>query len=150
MAGGNDIWSHRLDDSEREEKKGKSYCQFAAIIGNHSKGSSLTKDDFYTMTLKDSDGNKGIRNKNVRKDDYIVYEFDTDMERDNFLNYCKTFFARFCLSIFKNSQNNHYGEMSLIPWLDFTQSWDDAKLFKHFNIDKKTQEYIYNFLPDLS
>ena len=40
------------------------------------------------------------------------------------------------------------GEMEIIPWMDFTQSWDDEKLFKYFDIDQKTQNYIREFLPD--
>jgi hypothetical protein len=52
------------------------------------------------------------------------------------------------LAILKNGKNAAVGEMDLIPWLDFTQSWDDEKLFAHFNIDQVTQDYIRAFLPD--
>lgn len=145
-ANGNNVWNKRIE--KREEQENEHYCQFAAIIGNHNKKDDLIQDDFYTLVMKDGENNKGIRNKIVRKDGYIVYKFDTENELNNFLQYCKTYFVRFCLSICKNTQSMHYGEMSLIPWLDFTQEWTDEKLFKNFNIDKRTQEYIYNFLPD--
>ena len=127
----------------------KYYCQLAGIIGHSSKTNGIMcKDDFYTMVMKDSDRNKGIRNTKVRKDGFLAWEFNTEPELENFISYLKTDFARFCLAIYKNAQNNHYGEMSLITWLDFNEEWDDAKLYKHFNIDQKTQDYITNFLPD--
>jgi site-specific DNA-methyltransferase (adenine-specific) len=95
-----------------------------------------------------NDGNKGIRNLNVRKDAWLVWEFDTEQECDNYINYLRTDFARFLLSVLKNTQNNHYGEMDLIPWLDFTEEWDDDKLFKKFNVSQELQDYIKDFLPD--
>ena len=38
--------------------------------------------------------------------------------------------------------------MDLIPWLDFTEEWDDDKLFKKFDISQELQDYIRDFLPD--
>ena len=144
-----EVWSKRINSDTRDIDDSKFYIQLAAIIGNHSKNpDSLLKDDFYTMVMKDSEKNKGIRNLNVRKDGFIVFEFNTESEQINFINYLKTDFARFCLSIVKNTQNIHYGEMELIPWLDFTEEWDDDKLFSKFDISQELQDYIRDFLPD--
>lgn len=141
------IWDKRYHS--RIEKKDKFYCQLAAISGNWTKEKSkITKDNFYTMIMKNSDGNKGVRMKDKRDDRWLVWEFDTENERDNFINYLKTDFARFLLSIYKVSGDVGYGIMSLIPWLDLTESWNDEKLYKHFEIDNETQEYIKEFLPD--
>jgi hypothetical protein len=93
----------------------------------------------------ESASNKGIRNLESRAG---FYEFDSANEVDNFLGYCKTDFARFCLALLKNKSDLYCGEMILIPWLDFTKSWDDEKLFSFFGIDQKTQDYIRAFLPD--
>jgi hypothetical protein len=129
----------------------KYYCQLAAIIvhwcNNHEK---MFKDDFYTMVMKDSEENKGIRQPKLDRpgNPTPTFMFATKEEVDNFINYLKTDFARFCLSIYKNSQHLSLGEMSLIPYLDFTQEWDDEKLFKYFNVNKQTQNYIKEFLPD--
>ena len=141
-----------LDHNVFEIEEGKHYVQLAAIRGTPYRGNDcdaeILLDDFYTMVMKDSEGNKGIRNSKVRKDGLLVWEFSSARVQDNFINYLKTYFSRFCLSLYKISQNNHYGELSLIPWLDFTQEWDDEKLFKYFNIDKQTQNYIREFIPD--
>jgi hypothetical protein len=52
------------------------------------------------------------------------------------------------LSLYKNGQHLENGEMSLIPYLDFTQEWNDEKLFKKFNVSQELQDYIREFLPD--
>jgi site-specific DNA-methyltransferase (adenine-specific) len=110
----------------------------------------MVLDDFYTMVMKNSDDNKGIRQPNLNKpgNPTPTFEFNTEAERDNFINYLKTDFARFCLSLLKNNGHLSSGEMELIPWLDFTEEWDDDKLFKKFNVSQDLQDYIRDFLPD--
>ncbi|MGD0331136.1 MAG: hypothetical protein ABSB40_11975 [Nitrososphaeria archaeon] len=151
------IWSHNT----RTIDPTKTYCQTAAIRGNvndRNKKSNATnatkeivKDNFYTMLKgRDIEECKGIRETRLNKPGGATptFGFDTVAERDNFLNYLNTDFARFCLSIYKIGQHMENGEMELIPWLDFTQTWDDKKLFDHFDINKDTQDYIRKFLPD--
>ena len=138
------VWDH----NKKSLTNGKEYCQLAGIRGNVSKDRlNICGDDFYTLVLKNSETNKGIR-KSSDKDKMPVFEFHSNDERDNFINYLKTDFARFCLSFFKINQHTDCGEMEIIPWLDFTQSWDDDKLFEHFNVSKEIQDYIRKFLPD--
>ena len=109
----------------------------------------MLKDDFYTFFSND---NNEVITKNWSGSKYFgrgkYTFFKTKQERYNFTEYLKTDFVRFCLSIYKNKKDNDSGEMELIPMLDFTQEWNDEKLHKYFNIDKETQEYITNFLPD--
>ena len=105
-------------------------------------------NDFYTLVMKDFELNKGLRNPNARKDHYLAWELESEKELNNFISYLKTDFARFCLSVYKNTNTGGYGEMSLIPWMDFAEEWDDKKLYKKFHINKETQAYITNFLPD--
>ena len=145
-----DVWSKRICSTNRLVHADKFYCQLAAIRGHELRNdpNNMHQADFYTMLMKDSEQNKGVRNVNVRKDGFIVFEFDSEIKQNNFVNYLKTDFARFCLSIVKNTQNIHYGEMELIPWLDFTQEWNDEKLFEEFNVSKELQDYIREFLPD--
>ena len=141
------VWSHNV----KKLTYGKHYCQLAAIMGNHGKDKSrLVKDDFYTLTIRGSEENKGIRQPNLDRpgNPTPTFEFDTEKERDNFLSYLNTDFARFCLALLKNNNNTSVGEMELIPWLDFTEEWNDEKLFKHFDVNKDLQDYIRSFLPD--
>ena len=76
-----------------------------------------------------------------------IFGFKTKNEADNFLGYLRTKFARKLLQFLKLNQHIDRGEMQLIPWLDFSQKWDDEKLAKHFNLTKKEVEII-NSLPE--
>ncbi len=121
------------------------YVQLADIIGNHSNNpDNLLKDDFYTFVMKDSHKNLGIRKENISN----TFAFTTEQEQLNFIDYLKTDFARFCLSLYKNNANLHRGELEIVPWLNFTEEWDDDKLFKKFDVSQDLQDYIREFLPD--
>lgn len=145
------IWDMKMNPEQRVIAEDKFYVQLAAIRGHvnlTSNSKDIVQDDFYSMVMLDSDNNKGVRKPNSRNDGYIVFEFDTQNEQDNFINYLKTDFSRFCLAIMKNKADLHYGEMSLIPWLDFKEEWDDEKLFKKFDVSQELENYIRDFIPD--
>ena len=78
----------------------------------------------------------------------LIFSFKNENERLNFINYCKSKIARFFLSLIKKNGNLHRGELKAIPWLDFTQEWNDAKLCKKFEISEELWNYINNFIPD--
>lgn len=131
----------------------KFYCQLASIIGNINKKSfdeNLYKDDFYTLIVKNEDINKGIRINDLNKPGNPIptFEFNDEKSRDNFIQYLKSDFVRFNLSILKNNPAVSLGEMELIPWLDFSEEWNDEKLFEKFDVSLELQNYIRDFLPD--
>lgn len=139
-----DIWNNRTKTVVPE----KHYCQLSRIRGNVSKDKSqLVSDDFYTMVMKNLDEAKGIRFP-MDKRPGPTFGFNSEIERDNFLQYLTTDFARFCFSFLKNKSDVDCGELGTIPWMNFAQSWDDEKLFKHFDVSQKMQDYIRKFLPD--
>lgn len=121
--------------------------QFTHIRGSTKKNvkgwnSNLYEDDFFTIFRKTIEIE---RNPDIRYN--IWFEFETQGEAENFVCFCKSSFARFCLSIFKISQNLHSGELKTIPWLDFTQEWTDEKLYTHFNITEEEQAFIKEVIP---
>jgi hypothetical protein len=109
----------------------------------------MVKDNFYAVFSNDQNE---IETKNKSPKVYFsrgtYHYFKTEVERENFINYLKTDFARFCLSIYKIRKDYDAGELSLIPWLDFTEEWDDDKLFAKFDVSQELQDYIREFLPD--
>lgn len=141
--------SNISSNSKIEIDDTKYHCQLAAIRGHVDK-EKMINDDFYTLIMDDSDGNKGIRGDFKRKNNPMpTFEFITNNEQNNFIEYLKTDFVCFCLSLYKDGQNiSGGGTLDLIPWLDFTQDWTNEKLFKYFDIDETTQNYIKSFLPD--
>lgn len=154
------LYNKMLPKDFIEDKK-KFYVQLSAIIGHKgyqgdAKGIAkdttiiypMYNDDFYTLTMKNYKDNKGIR-FNINKPGNIVptFEFDSEIEQNNFLKYCNTNFARFCLSILKNSNNLSIGEKKLITWLDFSQEWSDERLYKEFAISDDLKDYINYFIP---
>lgn len=141
------LWQHNTKTIDPH----KHYVQLAAIIGtNCPKNDFGIRDDFFTLTTLDIEICKGIREPRLHKPGGATPTFgqDTIAEGINLLNYLNTDCIRFCLAIYKITQHVENGELAIIPWLDFTQAWDDEKLFKHFGIDQATQDYIRNFLPD--
>lgn len=139
------VWNHNVKRVVDE----KYYCQLAAIRGHvytENNLDTIIQDDFYTIVMKDSEKNKGIRTP--LPCEKPTYEFETEQELDNFINYLKTNFARFCLSLLKINQHTDSGELEAVPWLDFTKEWNDKKLSEYFSVDKETQNYINSFIPD--
>jgi hypothetical protein len=151
------VWSHnqiKIKSNISEDDIKNTYCQLAAIRGNvntrDKNNLNITTDDFYTMTIGTDDSNKGVRERRLDKPGghTPTFCFKTEVERNNFLFYLNTDFARFCLSLYKIGQHLENGELEIVPWFDFTEGWDDDKLFSHLDIDKDTQTYIRDFLPD--
>lgn len=80
----------------------------------------------------------------------IVYIFNSEKEKENFLKTIETDFMRLCLSILKINGNLGSQELNFIPWLDFSKSWTDNELFSFFGFEKghPLREYSKTFLPD--
>jgi hypothetical protein len=99
----------------------------------------MISDNFYTLSTKSLDVEYSSRQQS--------FIFETIEESINFLNYTKTYFARFCLSIYKNNQNLHRGELSIIPFMDFKREWTDLNLIKYYNLDDNEVEFIMKNIP---
>lgn len=141
------VWSQRKEVPDKYTKRNKVYCQLANIRGTPYRGNDpmcMHTDDFYTLITKDDGVNEDTRNDTILN----TYWFDTEKEMKNFISYCKTNFARFCIAIYKTSINIHRGELKYLPWLDFTEEWTDKRLYEYFSIDTETQRYINEFLPN--
>ena len=76
-----------------------------------------------------------------------VFSFDTEIELNNFKQFLKTKIARICLAWEKISQNIFSGQRAnIVPWMDFTQEWNDKKLCEEFGISEELWNYINNFI----
>lgn len=139
------VWTLKTDNLSR---KTKYYCHIASVRGDHCNHPEVIhRDNFYTVTKPAIKENFGTTNR-YNKTSPNVYAFNSNKERINFINYCNTFFVRFCVALLKNNQHLDKDVLSIIPIVDFKEAWDDEKVFDHFKVTKKLRKYIMNFLPD--
>ena len=115
------------------------------LFAGQSTGEKSFKYDFFTLAMKNKNKHKCDHTFNKHK---LCWAFNSEKERENFLNYCTTKFVRFCLSLLKINANLDRGELDLIPWMDFKQEWNDKKLVEYFGITKEEWKYINKFIPD--
>ena len=121
---------------------GEYYINIAQIRGNILKGNNtkMFQDDFYTIVTKENKVERSI-------DNHMFFKFTDELESNYFLKYLKTNFVRFCLSINKNNSQLECGELSIVPWLDFTQEWTDEKLYRDFNLTEDEIKFIEKNIP---
>jgi len=126
-------------------EEGNFYVNLSQIRGHVDLNSDkiMLKPDFYTLCTKDL---RPSRTKRIQREKTHV-TFNTEIEADNFLEYVKTNFVRFCLSINKINQNLYCGEMLNIPWMDFSQKWTDECLYKYFELEENEINFINNTIP---
>jgi hypothetical protein len=129
--------------------------RFALLRGNAHAIDGLC-EDFYSLICMKKDENKCDKNYRISKAAWKMYKnimtlwsFNTETEQNNFINYCCAKIVRFLLTFTKTNANVIPGQITnIIPWLDFTQEWNDAKLCKEFGISEELWKYIDNFIPD--
>jgi hypothetical protein len=46
------------------------------------------------------------------------------------------------------NQNLHRGELRAVPYLDFTQEWDDEKLFNYFGFTQEEIDFVNEYIQD--
>ena len=124
--------------------------KFSQVRGHIQKLGGWNNDFFSMITL----GNENFVDSTVSYPEHIkdkqklLWSFETENERKNFVKYCKSKFARFCLSFRKVGNHLDNTEICEIPWMDFTQEWNDANLCKEFGISEELWNYINKFIPD--
>lgn len=72
----------------------------------------------------------------------IVGCFNTKKEADLFLTYLRTDFARYLLGVRKLTQHIPKDRWSWVPYLDFSEEWNDKKIADFFKLSKAEQEHI--------
>ena len=74
-------------------------------------------------------------------DTYLGFAFDSEVQAISVANLLRT---RFCqaLILARSNAGMNNKSFSWVPLLDFTQSWDDAKLAAHFNLTAEEVAYI--------
>ena len=81
---------------------------------------------------------------------YLIVDVLENLEQcENLINYMKTKFFRFLVSLIKNTQNISKGSFSYVPILDLNQKWSDEILFTKFNITKEESDFIDSLIKPM-
>ena len=67
----------------------------------------------------------------------------------NLCSYLRTSFARFMLSLAKNSQHGTSKTYRFVPLQDFTHSWTDADLYKKYDLNPDEVAYINQMIKPM-
>lgn len=77
------------------------------------------------------------------------YSFNNEKERDSFVSYLKTKFARFALAINKTGNRNNISRyIKNIPLPSLDQNWTEDSIMEYYKLTQKQKENIRNFIPD--
>jgi adenine-specific DNA methylase len=68
--------------------------------------------------------------------------FDTAEQSENALSYMKSKLFRFLVLLHKPTQDASRAVYSLVPNQDFSEKWDDAKLYKKYKLNKEEIDFI--------
>jgi len=133
---------HKIDKCKHLNTENEYYINIAQIRGNVNKNSDkiMIQDDFYTIITKDNTVQRRI-------DNHMFFKFINAHESNNFIEFLKTNFVRFCLSVNKNNSQLECGEMAFIPYLDFSDQWNDDRLYKYFDLNEEEIKFIEKYIP---
>lgn len=127
----------------RNKGNGPIFVNFARIRGHKEEKDphKMDKDDFYTLFPKNY-----IPERKITQDAYFSFK---DINRaKNFLDFLKTRWAMFALSIYKNGAQSSGGELKAIPWLDWSDPWTEDRFEKLINATPEEKEFVYKNIPD--
>ncbi len=78
---------------------------------------------------------------------YLVINPSNDkQECENVLSYMQTKFFRFMVMLVKNTQHASKKVYQLVPIQDFSQSWDDTKLYQKYGLTKQEINFIESMI----
>jgi site-specific DNA-methyltransferase (adenine-specific) len=72
----------------------------------------------------------------------LIGPFEDEAESKNALSYIQTRFFRFLVLLHKPAQHATQSVYTLVPNQDFSEPWDDAKLYKKYKLDKEEIDFI--------
>ena len=122
------------------------YSVWISLIRGNA-ANRYTKNGTYNhafCSVINQDGSNKINSSTILKPrDLWVWSFKSDIERENFINYCKTKIARFSQAIYKFDGNVN---MADVPWFDFQNEISDEYAAKKLKLSEDEWNYIDSFI----
>jgi hypothetical protein len=114
---------------------GKFFVNIASIRGHSIKGSrSLYSPDYFTF-LPDGAGVEG-------EPKFQAAGFQSEEEAKRFIDYLRSDFARFCLSVVKTNTHLNRGELSNVPKPDLSKEQTEESIMDTFSLCKEDLNFI--------
>jgi len=170
----NDIWFHgnavitksiidkvlskrnsSLDEYTYNSKNGTGtslgwYLKCKQMTSDYSSIDTKTGSGFYCLITKESLKNKSkliFNRKEVQKETNGQFiTFSSKQEAENCKNFLICKFGRFLVSLFKINGNMHRGELKIVPYLDFSKSWDSMELYNYFELSPKEIQFVESYI----
>ena len=80
---------------------------------------------------------------------FMFFHVNSEVEAINLTTYYKTKFFRFLVSLRKITQDAIRSTYLWVPMLDFTESWDDKKLYEHYGLDDRERAHIETLIKTM-
>jgi site-specific DNA-methyltransferase (adenine-specific) len=91
-----------------------------------------------------------LKPNEVCTDSYLcVGDFKNEVDALNVQNYLKTKFARFLIMQALSSINLSKEKFFFIPLLDFSKNWEDASLYKKYNLSSQEIDFIETTIKEM-
>ncbi len=129
-------------ENHRNKGRGEFYVNLSPIRGVSEKKRTdkIFGKNYYTFL----DRNEKIEKEKTRP---IWFPFNDKNQAENFFDFLKTDWARFCLALRKNNIHLHRGELKYVPWLDWTKKWTDERFEKLINATPEEIEFVHKHIP---
>ncbi len=75
---------------------------------------------------------------------------ETEQNAINVYNYLRTKFVRFLIQLTLTGMNMSIENFNFVPWLDFSESWDDKKLYSRYGLDEKEINVIESVIREMN
>jgi site-specific DNA-methyltransferase (adenine-specific) len=74
----------------------------------------------------------------------------TEQEALNVFNYLRTKLVRFLIQLTLTGMNMSIANFKFVPWLDFTESWDDAKLYERYGLSDEEIAVVESVIREMA
>jgi len=80
--------------------------------------------------------------------DFNYIGIDSKNQAKNLYGYLTTKFARFAVSLYKINVQLSRGELKIVPFLDFNESWNDDKCFDYFELTQDECDFVNTYIQN--
>lgn len=140
------------DHLSKKGKRSKYYLNINKVSGNKPKpGTAGNNPDFNCMLYKtDVDAGKYTDKLSTtfQRGDFNYIGIDSKKQAKNIYEYLTIKFARFAVSLYKINLQLSRGELKIVPFLDFNESWNDDKCFNYFELTQAERDFINTYIQN--